>query len=73
MTGHPARVALSDLSRASSCTAGYSPCLPPASDYDCFGGEGNGPAFVYQSVRVTGSDPQGLDRNHNGIGCEESA
>ena len=25
-----------------SCTLGYSPCLPPASDYDCIGGSGDG-------------------------------
>lgn len=27
-----------------NCTPGYSPCLPPAPDYDCSGGSGNGPA-----------------------------
>lgn len=53
------------------CTAGYSPCLPPASDYDCFGGDGNGPQYVYGPVRVTGSDPYGLDHDGDGKGCEE--
>lgn len=55
---------------AGDCTAGYSPCIPPASDVDCAGGSGNGPAYVSGPVRVTGSDPYGLDRDGNGVGCE---
>src|SRR5207247_492364 len=43
-----------------SCTPGYSPCLPPASGYDCIGGSGNGPEYT-GTVTVTGSDPYGLD------------
>ncbi|MFZ1114547.1 MAG: hypothetical protein WAN44_01805 [Propionibacteriaceae bacterium] len=54
-----------------NCTPGYSPCLPPASDYDCRGGSGNGPKYT-GPVRVTGSDPYHLDRNHDGKGCERS-
>jgi hypothetical protein len=54
----------------SNCTPGYSPCLPPASDYDCAGGSGNGPEYVYGTVRVTGSDQYGLDADGDGIGCE---
>ncbi|WP_232677067.1 PASTA domain-containing protein [Nocardioides sp. R-C-SC26] len=53
-----------------SCTPGYSPCLPPASDYDCAGGSGNGPKYVYHPVRVTGSDPYRLDADGDGWGCE---
>lgn len=53
-----------------NCTPGYSPCLPPASDYDCAGGSGNGPKYVQGPVYVTGSDPYGLDRDHDGVGCE---
>jgi len=53
----------------SNCTPGYSPCLPPASDYDCAGGSGNGPAYT-GPVRVTGSDPYGLDADGDGYGCE---
>lgn len=53
-----------------NCTAGYSPCLPPASDYDCAGGSGDGPKYVYGTVQVTGSDPYGLDSDGDGIGCE---
>ena len=53
---------------------GYSPCLPLGpSDYDCAGGEGNGPAYTEPGVtyQVTGSDPYGLDGSDNdGLGCE---
>jgi resuscitation-promoting factor RpfB len=52
-----------------NCTPGYSPCLPPASDYDCAGGSGDGPAYT-GFVRVTGSDPYGLDSDNDGFGCE---
>lgn len=52
-----------------NCTPGYSPCLPPASDYDCIGGSGDGPEYT-GLVRVTGSDPYGLDADNDGYGCE---
>jgi hypothetical protein len=52
------------------CTPGYSPCLTPASDYDCAGGSGDGPRYVTGPVRVTGSDPYRLDADRDGIGCE---
>ncbi len=55
---------------SNNCTPGYSPCLPPASDYDCAGGSGNGPEYVYGTVRVTGSDPYGPDADGDGYGCE---
>jgi hypothetical protein len=51
------------------CTPGYSPCLPPASDYDCSGGTGDGPEYTGY-VTVTGSDPYGLDADGDGAGCE---
>lgn len=51
------------------CTPGYSPCLPPASDYDCSGGSGDGPEYTGY-VTVTGSDPYGLDSDGDGAGCE---
>jgi hypothetical protein len=56
-----------------NCTPGYSPCLPLGpSDYDCYGGGGDGPAYTKPGVvyRVTGSDPYRLDGNGNGLGCE---
>jgi resuscitation-promoting factor RpfB len=58
-----------NLTSEGSCTSGYSPCLPPASDYDCIGGGGDGPAYTGR-VTVTGSDPYGLDSDNNGVGCE---
>ncbi|MEX0881710.1 MAG: G5 domain-containing protein [Candidatus Saccharimonadales bacterium] len=53
-----------------SCTPGYSPCIAPGSDVDCAGGSGDGPRYVSGPVSVTGSDPYGLDRDGDGIGCE---
>lgn len=52
----------------SSCTPGYDPCLAPASDYDCAGGSGDGPAYT-GPVRVTGSDPYQLDADGDGVAC----
>jgi hypothetical protein len=52
------------------CTPGYDPCIPPGPDVDCAGGSGNGPRYVQGPVTVTGSDPYGLDADHDGIGCE---
>jgi hypothetical protein len=49
---------------------GYDPCLPPGDDVDCAGGSGNGPRYVNGPVRVTGSDPYGLDGDGDGIACE---
>ena len=56
-----------------NCTPGYSPCLPSGpSDYDCYGGSGNGPAYTESGVvyQVTGSDTYGLDADGDGLGCE---
>jgi hypothetical protein len=45
-------------------------CLDPnASDYDCEGGDGNGPDYTGE-VRVVGVDQFGLDADGDGIGCE---
>ncbi len=56
---------------ASGCDPNYSgACVPVASDVDCAGGSGNGPAYVRGPVRVIGSDIYGLDRDGDGIGCE---
>jgi beta-lactam-binding protein with PASTA domain len=49
---------------------GYSPCILPGPDVDCLGGTGDGPRYVSGPVRVTGSDPYGLDGDGNGVGCE---
>jgi resuscitation-promoting factor RpfB len=56
---------------AAQCDPNYSgACVPIASDVDCAGGGGNGPAYVRGPVRVIGSDIYDLDRDGDGIGCE---
>lgn len=56
-----------------NCTPGYSPCLPykGGADYDCYGGDGNGPFFTAPGVTYTvmGSDPYRLDGNGDGKAC----
>jgi len=54
----------------SPCDPNYSGCVPIASDVDCAGGSGNGPAYVQGPIQVIGQDIYGLDNNHNGIACE---
>lgn len=56
----------------SGCDPNYAgACVPVASDVDCAGGKGNGPAYVRGPVTVVGSDIYGLDNDHDGIGCEK--
>ena len=52
------------------CDPNYSGCVPIASDVDCAGGSGNGPAYVRGPVQVIGRDIYGLDADHDGVGCE---
>ncbi|MCU1407638.1 MAG: hypothetical protein JWQ43_3941 [Glaciihabitans sp.] len=54
----------------SGCDPNYSGCVPVASDVDCAGGTGNGPAYLTGTANVTGSDPYDLDRDNNGIACD---
>lgn len=56
---------------ASECDPNYSgACLDPyASDYDCEGGSGDGPAYTGM-VTVVGEDHYGLDADSDGTGCE---
>lgn len=58
---------------APSCDPNYSgQCLKEGiGDYDCSSGKGNGPNYVYGTVRVVGSDPFRLDADHDGFGCED--
>jgi hypothetical protein len=55
---------------AQQCDPNYSGCVPIASDVDCAGGKGNGPAYVRGPIRVIGRDIYGLDRDGDGIACE---
>lgn len=56
---------------ASGCDPNYAgACVPIASDVDCAGGSGNGPAYVSGPVRVIGTDIYRLDGNGDGVGCE---
>ncbi|WP_219731564.1 G5 domain-containing protein [Frigoribacterium sp. NBH87] len=56
---------------ASGCDANYSgACVPVASDVDCAGGSGNGPAYVQGPVTIVGSDVYDLDRDGDGIACD---
>ena len=52
------------------CDPNYSGCVPIASDVDCAGGSGNGPAYVSGPINVVGQDIYDLDRDGNGIACE---
>jgi hypothetical protein len=45
-------------------------CVPIASDVDCAGGSGNGPAYVQGPVYIVGGDPYDLDRDGDGIACD---
>jgi hypothetical protein len=51
------------------CAEGYSPCLPPAADYDCKYGNGDGPEYTGEVIILGGYDPYGLDADNDGIGC----
>jgi hypothetical protein len=51
----------------SKCDPNYSGCVPIASDVDCAGGGGNGPAYVTGPVAVIGKDIYDLDRDGDGI------
>ncbi len=55
----------------SGCDPNYTgACVPIASDVDCAGGSGNGPAYVEGPVTVVGADIYRLDADQDGIGCE---
>lgn len=60
-----------ETEQESQCHPSYEgACLnPDVSDYDCVGGSGNGPYYT-GPVQVVGPDAFGLDRDHDGWGCE---
>jgi hypothetical protein len=66
------RVIAVGIKETPKCDPNYSgACVPIASDVDCAGGSGNGPAYVQGPVQVVGNDIYGLDRDGDGIGCEQ--
>lgn len=59
-------------SSSGGCDPNYSgACVPIASDVDCAGGSGNGPAYVSGPVNVIGSDIYDLDRDGDGVACDD--
>jgi hypothetical protein len=71
----PAPVAQAPVAQAPATGGGCDPnyadgCVPIASDVDCAGGSGNGPAYFRGPARVVGSDIYGLDADGDGIACE---
>ncbi|MET8040071.1 G5 domain-containing protein [Micromonospora sp. NPDC005215] len=56
--------------QSSTCDPNYSGCVPIASDVDCAGGSGNGPAYVSGPIRVIGDDIYDLDRDGDGTACD---
>jgi hypothetical protein len=67
----PAPVAAPAPAAGGGCDPNYSgPCVPIASDVDCAGGSGNGPAYVAGPVYVVGSDIYDLDRDGDGVACD---
>lgn len=52
------------------CDPNYTGCVPIASDVDCAGGSGNGPAYVRGPVQVIGTDIYRLDSDNDGTACE---
>jgi hypothetical protein len=57
----------------SSCDPNYSgACVPIASDVDCAGGSGNGPAYFSGVATVIGDDIYDLDRDNDGYACESN-
>jgi len=55
----------------SPCHPSYTgACVPYASDVDCAGGSGDGPAYVQGPVYVVGPDVYDLDRDGDGVACE---
>lgn len=56
---------------AAQCHGSYAGvCVPVASDVDCDGGSGNGPAYVRGPLQVVGPDVYDLDRDGDGIACD---
>lgn len=68
----PAPVPLVQQQPAGGCDPNYSvACVPVASDVDCAGGSGDGPAYVQGPVHIVGTDIYDLDRDGDGIACDK--
>lgn len=66
-----ARVIVVGTKSSQQCDPNYGEgCVPVASDVDCAGGSGNGPAYVSGVVKVIGADVYDLDRDNDGFGCD---
>ncbi len=62
---------VSSSSGGGGCDPNYAgACVPIASDVDCAGGSGDGPAYVEGPVQVVGNDIYDLDRDGDGWGCD---
>ena len=58
-------------SSSGNCDPNYSgACVPVASDVDCAGGDGDGPAYVQGPVTVVGEDIYDLNRDPDNIACD---
>lgn len=71
-TQRPTPTTTTEPPASDDCHPSYSgACVPIASDVDCGGGSGNGPAYVYaKRFEVIGPDEYGLDRDGDGVACE---
>lgn len=63
-------IAIGTKQAGNDCDPNYTPCVPIASDVDCAGGSGNGPAYVDGPIHVIGNDHYDLDRDGDGIACD---
>lgn len=62
---------LTEAAAQEKCHPSYEgTCVPIASDVDCAGGSGNGPAYVRGPITVVGPDVYDLDRDGDGVACE---
>ncbi|MCS5720011.1 G5 domain-containing protein [Herbiconiux sp. CPCC 205763] len=67
----PAPEPESEQAQGDGCDPNYEwGCVPIASDVDCPGGSGNGPAYAPGTVHVIGNDIYDLDRDGDGIACD---
>lgn len=72
----PQTASITQPPAGAGCHPSYSgECLPAdASDVDCLGGDGNGPVYTKtKNIFVVGSDDFDLDRDKDGIGCEDDS